>query len=653
MWSILASGANRGLRTPPTKRWEGDMEIVLGVVVLLLVVIVVLQILLLRRRPDLDLKPLEAQLEAIERAQERAEHGLREEVGRNRDEFSKQALSNRQELQATLTMFAAGLTQEVTAISTAQHSRLELLGQQMADLTHAVDDKLNGVRSTMEGRLQATADSQVQQLGGMRDTVDQVRISLEDRIATVFGEHLKSVDQIRTELAAATLQTRTEMGEALTSLNDSLVKTVAGFGQAQSGQLTELTKTTDLKSEAIRTSIDGRMTAYQEQAGGKLDLIRTELTGNVQGIRAEVGESLKSFNDSVVKSVLELGNAQSVQLSRLTETTDQKLEIMRNTVHERLQALQEENTLKLEQIRHTVDEQLQSTLDKRLGDSFKVVSDRLEQVHRGLGEMQTLASGVGDLKKLLGNVRVRGTWGEVQLGMLLEQMLTPEQYGTNIATTGTGERVEFAIKLPGSEPDQPIWLPIDAKFPKEDYERLLEAVDRADASAVEESARQLELRVRQCAKDITQKYVAPPKTTDFAVLYLPTEGLYAEVLRRPGLIESLQHDCRVTVAGPTTLAALLNSLQMGFRTLAIQQRSSEVWEVLGVVKTEFAKYAAVLEKVHKKLEEATHSVDSGLTRTRVLQRKLRDVQELASDETPEVLDIEEFVREPVGVGVGE
>ena len=575
------------------------MEILLGVVVVLLVVVVVLQVFLLRaqRKPDLELKPLHAQLEAVERAQERAERGLREEVGRSRDEFGKQALSNRQELQATLTGFATALTHEITAISNAQHSRLELLGQEMAGLHNAVDDKL----------------------AGMRDTVDQVRTSLEERITTVFGEHLRHVDQIRS---------------------------------AQSGQLTELTQTTDLKLESIRSAIDERMTSYQEEAGRKLDLIRGELTGNVQTIRAEVGESLKSFNDSVVKSVMELGSAQATQLSRLTETTDQKLEIMRNTVHDRLQALQEENTLKLEQIRHIVDEQLQSTLDKRLGDSFKTVSDRLEQVHRGLGEMQTLASGVGDLKKLLGNVRVRGTWGEVQLGMLLEQMLTPEQYGTNIATTGTGERVEFAIKLPGSEPDLPVWLPIDAKFPKEDYERLLEAVDRADANAVEESARQLELRVRQCAKDMTQKYVAPPKTTDFAILYLPTEGLYAEVLRRPGLIESLQHDCRVTVAGPTTLAALLNSLQMGFRTLAIQQRSSEVWEVLGVVKTEFAKYAGVLEKVHKKLQEADHTVEAGLTRTRVIQKKLKNVQELAPGEAPEALDIEDLVPELVDAAVG-
>jgi DNA recombination protein RmuC len=321
-------------------------------------------------------------------------------------------------------------------------------------------------------------------------------------------------------------------------------------------------------------------------------------------------------------------------------------------VQERLKALQDENTLKLDQIRHTVDEQLQSTLEKRLGESFKIVSERLEQVHRGLGEMQTLANGVGDLKKLLSNVRTRGTWGEVQLGMLLEQVLTQDQYSTNVATTGTGERVEFAIKLPGGEPDGCVWLPIDAKFPKEDYERLLAAVESADATLIEECSRQLEIRACQCARDIAQKYLAPPKTTDFAVMYLPTEGLYAEVLRRPGLIEKLQRDHRVTVAGPMTLAAILNSLQMGFRTLAIQKRSSEVWEVLGAVKTEFTKYADILVKVQKKLQEANNIADSGLTRTRAIQRQLKNVEQMpaGAPDVSLVLGAGEVEEESVGAG---
>jgi DNA recombination protein RmuC len=369
--------------------------------------------------------------------------------------------------------------------------------------------------------------------------------------------------------------------------------------------------------EAIERAEERTERGLREEIGRNRD----EAARDSSGLRQEVQTALAAQLGPIRTEL-------SAELARLNETTGQKLEAVRGVVEERLKTLQDENTQKLDQIRHTVDEQLQSTLEKRLGESFQIVSDRLEQVHRGLGEMSTLAAGVGDLKKLLSNVRARGTWGEVQLGMLLEQLLTADQYGTNVATTGTSERVEFAIKLPGGEPDGCVWLPIDAKFPKEDYERLLDAVDRADASAIEESSRQIELRVSQCAKEISQKYIEPPKTTDFAIMYLPTEGLYAEVLRRPGLVESLQRKHRVTVSGPTTLAAILNSLQMGFRTLAIQKRSSEVWEVLGTVKTQFGKYADILDKVQEKLRQADQVVEDGLRRTRVIQRNLKDVQEL-------------------------
>ncbi len=378
-------------------------------------------------------------------------------------------------------------------------------------------------------------------------------------------------------------------------------------------------------------------------------LARTEAIERAQermerGLREELGRN----REESARESRDLRQETQASLDRLTAATEQKLEAVRGVIEERLKSLQEENMAKLEQIRHTVDEQLQTALEKRLGESFKLVSDRLDQVHRGLGEMQTLAAGVGDLKKLLSNVRARGTWGEVQLGMLLEQILTPEQYGVNVATTGTAERVEFAIRLPGGEPEGCVWLPIDAKFPKEDYERLLDAVDRADQAAVEESSRQLEIRARQCAKDIQQKYLAPPATTDFAVMYLPTEGLYAEVLRRPGLIETLQRENHVTVAGPMTLAAILNSLQMGFRTLAIQKRSSEVWEVLGKVKTEFERYAEILEKVQKKLQEAHNTVETGLRRTRGIQRKLKDVQALPApdgEQQPPAVEPEELEAE--------
>ncbi|MBS1877127.1 MAG: DNA recombination protein RmuC [Acidobacteria bacterium] len=303
------------------------------------------------------------------------------------------------------------------------------------------------------------------------------------------------------------------------------------------------------------------------------------------------------------------------EMARNRDDIQRSLELIRKSTEERL-----------DRVRRTVDEQLQGALEKRLGESFKLVSERLEQVYRGLGEMQTLAAGVGDLKRVFSDVRARGAWGEIQLGALLEQMLAPDQYARNVSTGGTGERVEFAIRMPGAEPGGTIWLPIDAKFPQEDYLRLVDATERGDAQAVEVCARQLEQRLKVCARDISVKYVHPPATTDFAILYLPTESLYAEALRRTGLVEALQRDHRIAIAGPTTLAALLNSLQMGFQTLAIQKQSSEVWRVLGQVRAEFGKYADVLARVQKKLQEASNTVDQGLTRTRVLERKLKDVE---------------------------
>lgn len=328
------------------------------------------------------------------------------------------------------------------------------------------------------------------------------------------------------------------------------------------------------------------------------------------------------------------------QLTQLSEANDRRMGEVRATLEQRLKEIETNNANKLEEMRRTVDEKLHATLEQRLGASFKLVSDRLEQVHRGLGEMQTLAAGVGDLKKVLTNVKTRGTWGEVQLEALLEQMLTPEQYAKNVATVPkSGERVEFAIRLPGrteasGSPDQtqPVWLPIDAKFPREDYERLIDAQERADVVAVEEASRALEMRVRAEARTIAEKYVSPPHTTDFALLFLPTEGLYAEVLRRPGLSDLLQREYRVTVAGPTTLTAFLNSLQMGFRTLAIEQRSSEVWQVLGAVKTEFGKFGDVLAKVRDHTQTVLNTLDKAEVRTRQMGRALKQVQALSEHE---------------------
>ena len=354
---------------------------------------------------------------------------------------------------------------------------------------------------------------------------------------------------------------------------------------------------------------------------------REEATSLGRGLREEVTTSLTKLGAGTLKQL----EAVTTSLAQLGDGTAKQLEGVRAIIEQRLLALQQDNAQKLEAMRQTVDEKLQGTLEKRLGESFRLVSERLEQVHKGLGEMQTLASGVGDLKKVLTNVKTRGTWGEVQLGTLLEQILSPVQYEQNVATRpGSGERVEFAVRLPGPGEDEQsaVWLPIDAKFPLEDYLRVVEAQEAGNAADVESAARQLEVRIKASAKDICAKYLEPPATTDIGIMYLPTEGLYAEVLRRPGLTDWIQRECRVTVAGPTTLTAILASLQMGFRTLAIQKRSSEVWMVLGAVKTEFEKFGGVLDKVKKKLQEATNVVDSAAVRSRVIERKLKDVQTL-------------------------
>jgi len=332
-------------------------------------------------------------------------------------------------------------------------------------------------------------------------------------------------------------------------------------------------------------------------------------------------------------------------LSGLTQANDRRLEAIRQTIEQRLDVLRSENAQKLEQMRATVDEKLQTTLDQRLGASFKQVSDRLEQVHKGLGEMQTLAVGVGDLKRVLTNIKTRGTWGEVQLENLLEQMLTPGQYEKNVATRpGSSERVEFAIRLPGrGDGREPCWLPIDAKFPLEDFQRLQDAQDGADIAGVEMFGKALEDRVRKQARDIHDKYVEPPYTTDFALLYLPVESLYAEVLRRPGLADMIQRDSQVTLAGPTTLAAILNSLQMGFRTLAIEERSSEVRMLLGAVKAEFGRFGDLLARTKKQLETVGNTLVDAEVRTRAIERKLRGVEALPAAEASRLLAEETVV----------
>jgi DNA recombination protein RmuC len=592
-------------------------------------------------------------LDALDRGQERLERSVRDEISRNRDEASSATHQLREEVRSTL---------KDSADSTLR--TLAAFGERLDSFTISVEQKL--------GSFQALVD---------------------ERLRQSFSETSLKLDQTRAELAEASTVLRSELGTALKDVSDSVTNRMAGFAAQQKlqldafgGQIARLTESNDtklnqtriemaassnmLRSELVtslknlndsvlkqvaelaaleKAQLDGfgaQIAKLTESNENKLDLGRTETQQSLAQMSKDSSTAVQQLTESLLKQVGDLATLErtqfdgfAVQLNRLTDSNEKRLDALRTTVDERLTTLQQDNSNRLEQMRATVDEKLHGTLEKRLGESFKLVSDRLEAVQRGLGEMQSLANGVGDLKRILANVKVRGTWGEVQLGSLLEQMLSPEQFSRNVGTKpGSGGRVEYAIRFPGHEDGTgEVLLPIDAKFPVEDYQRLADAADRGDAVAVEECSRALELRIRACAKDIHDKYLNPPITTDFAILFLPTEGLYAEVVRRAGVTDLLQREFKVVVAGPTTLAALLNSFQMGFRTLAIQKRSSEVWQVLGAVKTEFGKFGQVIEKVDKKLQEASNTLETVATRSRAIQRKLRGVQELPAPEAEALL----------------
>ncbi|MFP7723285.1 DNA recombination protein RmuC [Lysobacter sp. A3-1-A15] len=409
-------------------------------------------------------------------------------------------------------------------------------------------------------------------------------------------------DRLEAALREEQREGRAELRQQLDSLGVQQAARIEGFG----GKLVDLTERTDRR----------------------LDEFRIAVAEDARKARSEGAEQQQRFADG-------LGQ----RLAELTQRNEQRIGEMRATLEQQLQKLQADNASKLEQMRATVDEKLQSTLETRLGESFRLVSERLEQVQRGLGEMQQLATGVGDLKRVLTNVKDRGGWGEVQLENILEQTLTMEQYGRSVRVRpDSAEAVDFAIRLPGrGDADTVVWLPVDAKFPREDYESLIDAQEKGDIDAVKSSTAQLERAIRVQAKSISDKYVCPPHTTDFAVMFLPTEGLYAEVIRRAGLVDLLQREHRVVLAGPTTFTALLNSLQMGFRTLAIEQRSSEVWQVLSAVKSEFGKFAGILEKAEKQISTVGKSLGEASRKTRTIERKLRGVEQLPSDQSRQLL----------------
>ncbi len=432
-----------------------------------------------------------------------------------------------------------------------------------------------------------------------------------------------------------------DTGAKLDALKDSVASLERVLREEQRGSREELQQS----FERVRGHLREQLTAMSQQQSERIDgfaqrlSVLTERTdAGLQALTQRLADDARKSREEATLTLTRFGDLLQQRLAALTADNEKRMGEVRNTLETKLSAIQQDNAAKLEQMRATVDEKLQTTLETRLGQSFKLVSDRLEAVQRGLGEMQNLAIGVGDLKRVLSNVKRRGILGEVQLGSLLEDLLTIEQYAANVATVpGSSERVEYAIRMPGQDDGENVYLPIDSKFPVEDYQRLLDAQDAADVDAAAAAGRALEVRMREEAKRIKSKYVAPPHTTDFAVLFLPTEGLYAEVLRRPGLFESLQREQRVMVAGPTTLSALLNSLQMGFRTLAIAKRSSEVWKLLGAVKSEFGKFGLVLEKAERQLTTVSKSIGAASRKTRTIEKTLRGVESLPSESAQDLL----------------
>ena len=444
-----------------------------------------------------------------------------------------------------------------------------------------------------------------------------------------------AVDAQRAQAEQAGRELRAELQDSARAGRAELQGTLATFQQTLLAQSGDVARTQNEQIDTFRT----QLATLQQQVVAALAQAGSQLAAQGLAAREAQDTALQRQAAATTDALQRLSATLTEQLKTLGETNERRLAEMRQVVEGRLTLLQQGNEAKLEQMRATVDEKLHATLEQRLGESFKQVAERLEQVHKGLGEMQTLARDVGSLNRVLTNVKSRGIYGEVQLAGLLEQVFTPEQYAANVVTVpGSNERVEFAIRLPGQRSDGvPLWLPIDAKFPREDYERLLDAQDRADPVAAEAAGKGIETQLKLEARTIRAKYVAPPHTTDFGILFVPTEGLYAEALRRPGLMEALQRDHKVMLAGPTTLLATLSSLQMGFRTLALEKRSAEVWEVLGAVKTEFGKFGDVLAKTKKKLAEASKTIDDAEVRTRAMTRQLRGVEQLPEHRAQQLL----------------
>ncbi len=549
-----------------------------------------------------------------------------------------EARNGRAELNQAFQAFEARLGQQVGVLSSSVAERVTELQRTTNESLEAsrkvVDEKLGQtLEEARGGRTELTNafgafEAKLEQRFGSFDTslaarFEALQTALTGRLDASSKALLDLLTQAQTDAANA----RTETAQALAKFRTEMTEHLGTVAQ-------ETLKSRQALSEsatAFETRIQERFEALTVSTRGTLDSLKADITNQLGVMATALKDQLEGNGNQIRNQFTTLQEAVAQQLKVMALGTQTNAEQLRTALNERLAAIQQDNTTKLEEMRRTVDEKLHATLEQRLGESFKRVSDQLEQVHTGLGEMKTLAGSVGDLKRVMTNVRTRGTWGEVQLGAIMESLLTAEQFARNVKTVpGSNELVEFAVRMPGKSDDTPVWLPVDSKYPVEHYQRLQDAHDSLDKVVIQQAANAFESSIRAEAKKISSKYVSPPHTTDFAILFLPTEGLFAEVARIPGLVEALQNDYRVVVAGPTTLAAMLNSLRLGFRTLAIEKRSSEVWEILSSVKTEFGKFGVIVESTKRSIDAAAKKFDEVGKRTRAVQRKLRDVQELPS-----------------------
>lgn len=544
---------------------------------------------------------------------EQNEETLKESLGDSRKELREVSAENRREVNELFKGLQDTLLKRITEDSGQQNRQLEAFKQSLNDLSVKLINNSNDFKQSVTASFQTSSEALNKKQDEFRDKTLERLNGFEDGIKKDASEN------------------RQELKTSLGSFEEKFTQSVKSFGDQLNTQFDGLNKQQDSFSEKTILRLNGFQEGIQQDAKNN----RQELNNGLKSFEGKFSDGIKEFNEQLRLKFSDL-NKQQLDANQLAKASIVEI---REAIEKQLKSIREDNAQQLTEMRKTVDEKLHDTLEKRLGESFKLVSDRLEQVHKGLGEMQTLAVGVGDLKKVLSNVKTRGILGEYQLGNILEQTLAPDQYDVNVATKkGSQANVEYAVKLPGKFDEKTVWLPIDSKFPLESYQLLVQAWDEGDISKIDLAQKTLLKAIESFAKDISGKYIDPPNTTDFAIMFLPVESLYAEVLRHPDLFEKLQRTYRITITGPTTLSALLNSLHMGFRTLAVQKRSSEVWNVLAEVKTEFVKYADQLEKVKKHLNTASSSLDNlQTTRTSVMERKLKGVEALEIDVEPVVL----------------